>query len=152
MQKADIAAEGALPYPPVCCVLFLVKSGVVLFCVTSALWKKGINLPGFAPELQGVYIEEHDGRKQVWCYVIKPRDAQSALLKGEKIMSQAKSNKMGVVQLTILTMVNMMGSGIIMLPTKLAEVGTISIISLAGDSRRLNGTGMGIRKMRYVQP
>ena len=45
-------------------------------------------------------------------------------------MSQAKSNKMGVVQLTILTMVNMM----------------------AGDSRRLNGTGMGIRKMRYVQP
>lgn len=40
-------------------------------------------------------------------------------------MSQAKSNKMGVVQLTILTMVNMMGSGIIMLPTKLAEVGTI---------------------------
>ncbi|KAB2424261.1 hypothetical protein ACP0F0_27025, partial [Escherichia coli] len=26
-------------------------------------------------------------------------------------MSQAKSNKMGVVQLTILTMVNMMGSG-----------------------------------------
>ena len=44
-------------------------------------------------------------------------------------MSQVKSNKMGVVQLTILTMVNMMGSGIIMLPTKLAEVGTISIIS-----------------------
>ena len=41
----------------------------------------------------------------------------------------SKSNKMGVVQLTILTMVNMMGSGIIMLPTKLAEVGTISIIS-----------------------
>lgn len=41
----------------------------------------------------------------------------------------SKSNKMGVVQLTILTMVNMMGSGIIMLPTKLAEVGTMSIIS-----------------------
>ncbi|MCV4614372.1 hypothetical protein OFM04_31225, partial [Escherichia coli] len=51
----------------------------------SAL-EEGINLlPGFAPELQGVYIEEHDGRKQVWCYVIKPRDAQSALLKGEKL-------------------------------------------------------------------
>ena len=62
------------------------KSGVVLFCVTSALLEEGINLlPGFAPELQGVYIEEHDGRKQVWCYVIKPRDAQSALLKGEKL-------------------------------------------------------------------
>ena len=41
----------------------------------------------------------------------------------------AKSNKVGVVQLTILTMVNMMGSGIIMLPTKLAEIGTISIVS-----------------------
>lgn len=38
-------------------------------------------------------------------------------------------SKMGVIQLTILTMVNMMGSGIIMLPTKLAEVGTISITS-----------------------
>ncbi|KFC88766.1 putrescine:proton symporter/putrescine:ornithine antiporter [Hafnia alvei ATCC 13337] len=36
---------------------------------------------------------------------------------------------MGVVQLTILTAVNMMGSGIIMLPTKLAEVGTLSIVS-----------------------
>ena len=41
----------------------------------------------------------------------------------------AKSNKIGVVQLTILTRVNMMGSGIIMLPTKLAEIGTISIVS-----------------------
>ncbi|BCG07903.1 MULTISPECIES: putrescine-ornithine antiporter [Buttiauxella] len=45
-------------------------------------------------------------------------------------MSTSKANnKMGVVQLTILTAVNMMGSGIIMLPTKLAEVGTLSIIS-----------------------
>lgn len=45
-------------------------------------------------------------------------------------MSASKnSNKMGVVQLTILTAVNMMGSGIIMLPTKLAEVGTLSIVS-----------------------
>lgn len=67
-------------------------------------------------------------------------------------MSQAKSNKMGVVQLTILTMVNMMGSGIIMLPTKLAEVGTISIISRLVTAVGSNGTGMGIRKMRYVQP
>ncbi|MEX5706698.1 putrescine-ornithine antiporter, partial [Escherichia coli] len=44
-------------------------------------------------------------------------------------MSQAKSNKMGDVQLPILTMVTMMGSGIIMLPPKRAEVGTISSIS-----------------------
>lgn len=40
-----------------------------------------------------------------------------------------KNNKMSVMQLTFLTAINMMGSGIIMLPTKLAEVGTISIIS-----------------------
>ncbi|MDL2196235.1 putrescine-ornithine antiporter [Shewanella algae] len=43
-------------------------------------------------------------------------------------MSKA-NNKIGVVQLTILTIVNMMGSGIIMLPTQLAQVGTISILS-----------------------
>jgi putrescine:ornithine antiporter len=30
-------------------------------------------------------------------------------------------NKIGVVQLTIITIVNMMGSGIIMLPTQLAQ-------------------------------
>jgi len=39
------------------------------------------------------------------------------------------TQKMGVVQLTILTVVNMMGSGIVMLPTKLAQIGTISILS-----------------------
>ncbi|AAN53398.1 putrescine-ornithine antiporter [Shewanella oneidensis MR-1] len=38
-------------------------------------------------------------------------------------------NKIGVVQLTIITIVNMMGSGIIMLPTQLAQVGTISVLS-----------------------
>ncbi|MCF0154185.1 MAG: putrescine-ornithine antiporter [Veillonella sp.] len=43
-------------------------------------------------------------------------------------MSQS-SNKMSVLQLTILTAVNMMGSGIIMLPTKLAQVGSLSIVS-----------------------
>ena len=43
-------------------------------------------------------------------------------------MSQT-AKKMGVVQLTIITAVNMMGSGIIMLPAKLASVGTISILS-----------------------
>jgi putrescine:ornithine antiporter len=41
----------------------------------------------------------------------------------------SNSKKMGVVQLTTLTIVNMMGSGIILLPTKLAQVGTISIFS-----------------------
>ena len=37
--------------------------------------------------------------------------------------------KMSVVQLTFVTAANMLGAGIIMLPTKLAEVGTISMIS-----------------------
>ncbi len=40
-----------------------------------------------------------------------------------------KTKKMGVVQLTFLTVINMMGSGIILLPSKLAQVGTISIMS-----------------------
>ena len=39
------------------------------------------------------------------------------------------ANKMSVMQLTILTAVNMMGSGIIMLPSKLAQVGALSIVS-----------------------
>jgi putrescine:ornithine antiporter len=37
--------------------------------------------------------------------------------------------KMGVRQLTLLTAVNMMGSGIILLPANLAQVGTISVLS-----------------------
>lgn len=40
-----------------------------------------------------------------------------------------KSKKMGVVDLTVLVAVNMMGSGIIMLPASLAETGAISILS-----------------------
>lgn len=43
-------------------------------------------------------------------------------------MSNEK-NKMSVLQLTIITAINMMGSGIIMLPTNLAQVGTMSILS-----------------------
>ena len=39
------------------------------------------------------------------------------------------ANKMSVLQLTILTAMNMMGSGIIMLPSKLAQVGALSIVS-----------------------
>ena len=41
----------------------------------------------------------------------------------------ANHSKMSVTQLTLLTALNMMGSGIIMLPTKLAQVGTFSIVS-----------------------
>ena len=57
----------------------------------------------------------------------------------------SQSNKMSVMQLTILTAVNMMGSGIIMLPTKLAQVGALSIVSW------LHVSGLCICKMRHVQ-
>lgn len=40
-----------------------------------------------------------------------------------------QTKKMSVFQLTMLTFINMAGSGIIMLPSKLAKVGTISILS-----------------------
>ncbi len=40
-----------------------------------------------------------------------------------------KKNKMNVVELTIVTAVSMMGSGIIMLPAQLAKVGTMSVFS-----------------------
>lgn len=43
--------------------------------------------------------------------------------------SDANSKKMGLVGLTVLVAVNMMGSGIIMLPASLAQVGTISLLS-----------------------
>jgi putrescine:ornithine antiporter len=43
-------------------------------------------------------------------------------------MSNDKA-KMSVWQLTLMTTINMMGSGIIMLPTNLAKVGTMSILS-----------------------
>ena len=43
-------------------------------------------------------------------------------------MSQPKK-KMNLVQLTFIVAVNMMGSGIIMLPTNMAKVGAISLLS-----------------------
>ncbi|WP_238083758.1 MULTISPECIES: ornithine decarboxylase SpeF [Pseudescherichia] len=70
--EGRIAAEGALPYPPgvLCVVPGEVWGGSVLRYFTAL--EEGINLlPGFAPELQGVYIQEHKGRKAVWCNVIK---------------------------------------------------------------------------------
>ena len=41
----------------------------------------------------------------------------------------SESRKMGVVQLTTVTAINMMGSGIILLPATLAEIGTVSIFA-----------------------
>ena len=39
------------------------------------------------------------------------------------------AKKMSLVQLTLLVAVNMMGSGIIMLPANMAQVGAISLLS-----------------------
>jgi hypothetical protein len=42
---------------------------------------------------------------------------------------QQQAKKMNLIQLTFLVAVNMMGSGIIMLPTNMAKVGAISLLS-----------------------
>lgn len=84
--EGRIAAEGALPYPHgvLCVVPGEVWGGSVLRYFAAL--EDGINLlPGFAPELQGVYVEECEGRKQVRCNVIKQPAAQPALLKGETL-------------------------------------------------------------------
>jgi putrescine:ornithine antiporter len=49
------------------------------------------------------------------------------LKKGETVAETTK--KMSLVQLTFIVAVNMMGSGIIMLPTNMAQVGAISLLS-----------------------
>ncbi|UHP15291.1 hypothetical protein LQQ61_04745 (plasmid) [Escherichia coli] len=55
--EGRIAAEGALPYPPGVLCVVPGKSGVGRFKFFLAL-EEGVNLlPGFSPELQGVYSE-----------------------------------------------------------------------------------------------
>lgn len=64
--EGRIAVEGALPYPPgvLCVVPGEVWSGPVLRYFKAL--ETGINaLPGFAPELQGVYISKNEGEKNV---------------------------------------------------------------------------------------
>jgi putrescine:ornithine antiporter len=56
-----------------------------------------------------------------------PTRSESPNLTREPPVQQAK--KMNVVQLTFIVAVNMMGSGIIMLPTNMAKVGAISLLS-----------------------
>ncbi|PVZ89017.1 ornithine decarboxylase SpeF [Serratia sp. S1B] len=75
LAKAEgrIAAEGALPYPPgVLCVVPGEVWGGAAQRYFLAL-EEGINLlPGFAPELQGVYIQhDEDGWSRTYGYVIK---------------------------------------------------------------------------------
>lgn len=66
------AAEGALPYPPgvLCVVPGEVWGGAALKYFLAL--QESINcLPGFTPELQGVYLRvESDGRTRVYGYVL----------------------------------------------------------------------------------
>lgn len=68
----EIAAEGALPYPPgvLCCVPGEVWGGAVQKYFLAL--EEGINcLPGFEPEIQGVYLQdEADGSRRAYGYVI----------------------------------------------------------------------------------
>lgn len=67
-----IAAEGALPYPPgVLCVVPGEKWNKTAQEYFLAL-EEGINLfPGFAPEIQGVYLQnDPDGRIRAYGYVL----------------------------------------------------------------------------------
>jgi ornithine decarboxylase len=74
LEKAEgrVAAEGALPYPPgvLCCVPGERWGDAVLQYFLAL--EEGINrMPGFSPELQGVYIVKgEDGRKRAWGYVL----------------------------------------------------------------------------------
>ncbi|EBU4837168.1 ornithine decarboxylase [Salmonella enterica] len=75
ISEADgrIAAEGALPYPPgVLCVVPGEIWGGAAQRYFLAL-EEGINLlPGFSPELQGVYSEtDADGIQRLYGYVLK---------------------------------------------------------------------------------
>lgn len=65
-------------------------------------------------------------------------------------MSQQNRTKMSVTQLTLLTAINMMGSGIVMLPTKLAEIGTISILFLAHHCRGILVFSLCLCQVRHV--
>ena len=67
----EIALEGALPYPPgVFCVVPGERWNVVAQKYFSIL-EEGINrFPGFAPEIQGVYLEREDGKVKAYGYVL----------------------------------------------------------------------------------
>ncbi|WHP32186.1 ornithine decarboxylase [Trabulsiella odontotermitis] len=75
--EGRVAAEGALPYPPgvLCVVPGEIWGGAVLRYFLAL--EEGVNLlPGFSPELQGVYSEKDaDGIKRLYGYVLKNADA-----------------------------------------------------------------------------
>ena len=67
----EIALEGALPYPP---GAFWVVPGERWNNVAQkyfSILEEGINrFPGFAPEIQGVYLEKEDGKIRAYGYVL----------------------------------------------------------------------------------
>mgnify|MGYP000896750237 FL=1 len=87
MEDAEgrVAAEGALPYPPgvLCCFPGEVWGGPVLKYFLA--WQEAMGrMPGFAPELQGVYVEDNGrGGKQVYCYVLKEDVVERLRAKGK---------------------------------------------------------------------
>lgn len=70
--EGRIALEGALPYPPgVVCVQPGERWSRTAIDYFLAL-EEGINvLPGFAPEIQGVYLEKVNDKKVAFAYVLK---------------------------------------------------------------------------------
>lgn len=87
MEDAEgrVAAEGALPYPPgvLCCFPGEVWGGPVLKYFLA--WQEAMGrMPGFAPELQGVYVEDNGrGGKQIYCYVLKEDIVERLKAKGQ---------------------------------------------------------------------
>ena len=67
----EIALEGALPYPPgVFCVVPGERWNNVAQRYFSILEEGINNFPGFAPEIQGVYLEKEDGKIRAYGYVL----------------------------------------------------------------------------------
>ena len=71
--EGRIALEGALPYPPGVLCVQPGERWSRTACDYFLALEEGINqLPGFAPEIQGVYlIEQPDGSKKAYGYVLK---------------------------------------------------------------------------------
>lgn len=70
--EGRIALEGALPYPPgVLCVVPGERWSHTAVQYFKALEESLNELPGFALEIQGVYLEHEDGRIRAYGYVLK---------------------------------------------------------------------------------
>ena len=71
--EGRITLEGALPYPPGVICVQPGERWSKTACDYFLALEEGINqLPGFAPEIQGVYItEQSNGYKQAYGYVLK---------------------------------------------------------------------------------